>query len=295
MIVPTHLQIETINGVCTARCIMCPMPTWTRKPRLMNEEMFLNILQKFLPYRGQIEYLSLFGCGEPLLDPGFAKKVTIAKALGFQGVGTATNCTNLFPLMAQDILRAGMDTLICGVDGLTKEVHESIRVGTDFDKVLENIMNFMEMRPYYGTTKVIIRFIRQKANIHEWEEFKEFWESILNPAYGDTVVAYDVVDYDGKVARYDELTTLDGVDVPRECGEISNRLTIFSDGGIQLCCADHNGKFDLGNVLKDDPIEVYNTGLFKQYREMIAAGKIGDLILCDTCTIPRSQHRKEQA
>ena len=294
IIIPSHLQIETINGVCTARCLMCPFPTWTRKPQLMGVQTFIAIMNKFLPYRNQIQYLSLFGCGEPLLDKELAVKVKIAKDMGFKGIGTATNCTELSTLKSYELLEAGMDTIICGVDGVTKATHEAVRIGTNFEKVVKNILGFIKMRPAFGKTKMIVRFIRQKANAHEWPEFKAFWTERLNPEYGDSVVAYDIVDYDGKVADYSSKTTLADVEVPRECEEISKRITVFSDGGIQLCCADHNGKFNLGSALTGDPITIYSTGLFAHYRRMIGEGRIEELELCNTCTIPRSFKLKDK-
>jgi len=53
------------------------------------------ILDKFLKYKNRIEYLTLHGLGEPLLDKGLTEKVKIAKDMGFRGTGFATNCTHL--------------------------------------------------------------------------------------------------------------------------------------------------------------------------------------------------------
>ena len=54
MIVPIHLQIETINGVCSSGCTLCMFHTRTRKPRRVAEVEFENILTEFLPYRAQL-------------------------------------------------------------------------------------------------------------------------------------------------------------------------------------------------------------------------------------------------
>ena len=294
MIIPTHLQIETINGVCTARCTMCAFPTWTRKPYRMHLQDHVAILNRFLPYQDNLQYLSLFGFGEPLLDKELPSKVKVAKSMGFKSVGFATNCTELDLLKSNALMEAGLDTLICSVDGINKETHEAIRIGTDFDKVVNNILTFIHMRPLYGHTKVIIRFIRQKANAHEWEEFKAQWEQWLNPAYGDAVISFDVVDCDGKVADYDSKDVLTGIDVPIMCDQLYQRMMVLSNGEVALCCADDNGKFHLGNVLSEDPIEIYNNETFTDYRRMIEEGRIMELDLCKTCTIPRSQKLKDK-
>lgn len=294
MIIPSHLQIETINGVCTARCTMCAFPTWTRKPYRMKKGEFGTILARFLPYQHHLQYLSLFGFGEPLLDKGLPSKIKQAKEMGFKGIGFATNCTELNYSRARSILEAGLDTIICSVDGITKETHEAIRVGTVFKKVVGNIRGFMNMRPRFGRTKVIIRFIRQKANAHEWEAFKVCWERRLDSAYGDAVISFDVVDCDGKVKDYGSKDVLSTIGLPSTCDQLYERIIILSNGDVALCCADDNGKFNMGNALFDDPIEIYNNETFKRYRRLMEEGRIGYLPLCSTCTIPRSMEAKHE-
>ena len=48
MIVPKHLQIETINGICTAKCSMCTIKKWSRKRLIMSDETFEKILKNFI-------------------------------------------------------------------------------------------------------------------------------------------------------------------------------------------------------------------------------------------------------
>ena len=293
MIIPEHLQIETINGVCTARCTMCAFKSWTRKPYTMTQEEFKIILGKFAPYRGTLKYLSLFGFGEPLLDDGLKDKIRFAKFMSFRSVGIATNCTELTAWRSRELLDAGLDTIICSVDGFTKKVHESIRVGTNFEKVVANILGFISIRRYYGA-KVIIRFVRQRANQHEWGKFYDYWMERIDPSYGDAVLSLDVVDCDGKVAEYGDKDVLKGVGIPCYCEQLYNRMLVLSNGDVALCCGDDAGKFNIGNVLKDEPMEIYNGEVFTRYREMIKDGRIGELELCNTCTIPRSMMLKDK-
>jgi hypothetical protein len=43
MIIPRHIQIETINGVCTSYGIMCTKQSWTRKPNVMISDIYIYI------------------------------------------------------------------------------------------------------------------------------------------------------------------------------------------------------------------------------------------------------------
>ena len=292
MIFPNHLHIETVNGLCTARCTMCVINTSKRKPSIMSQKTFKNILERFLPYKDYLQYLSLFWNGEPLLDKGLSNKIKLAKEMGFKSVGFATNCTELTASKSYSLLRAGLDTLICSIDGATKETHEAIRIGTDFDKVVNNVLTFLETRYRVGNAKVIIRFIRQKSNAHEWNDFKDWWEPCLDPSM-DMVTSFDIIDVDGKVEDYNAKDVLSDIKSPLTCDQLNNRMIVMSDGNVALCCADLDGKFNLGNVLEKDPIEIFNGPKFSLFRELISMGRIKDLDLCNKCTIPRSVMMKE--
>jgi len=293
VIIPTTLQIEPVNGICTARCTMCAFPTWTRKPHRMSMKDYTVILERFMPYREHLQYLSLQGFGESLLDSQIAEKVREAKRLGFKGIGFATNCTELNAETSTKLLDAGIDTLICSIDGITKESHEAIRIGTNYEEIVDNVLNFIDVRNlYHYDAKVIIRFIRQKANAHEWEEFKAYWEAQLRPS--DAVVSFDIVDCDSKVKDFADKDVSDGADVPCECDQLYQRIIVLSNGNIVLCCADDNDVFSLGRVFITDPIEIYNNATFTHHREMMRLGKVNLLHLCKTCTIPRSQKLKDK-
>ena len=191
-IIPKHLQIETINGTCTARCRMCTIGEWTRKPSRMKDKDFEVILRKFIPYIQYLDYLTLHGCGEPLLDLGLPKKISIAKHWGFRGVGFATNCTELTPSTSSRLIESGLDTIICSIDGIKKETHEAIRVRTHFEEVVENVKAFIGLRDKMsGKTRVLVRFIRQKLNHKEWPAFNDKWSKCLSNEKGDGVIVFD--------------------------------------------------------------------------------------------------------
>ena len=89
--IPTHIQIEPVNRFCDARCPMCTIkfvPDFTkdakdelsnngkaRPAEVMSLKTFETIASKFKPYVKQIRFLSLHGCGEPLLDKNLSDKI----------------------------------------------------------------------------------------------------------------------------------------------------------------------------------------------------------------------------
>ena len=295
-IFPKHLQIETVNGICTARCDMCTIRQWKRKPNCMRFEIFKKILSKYVHLKDHLEFLTLHGAGEPLLDSGLPDKIATAKQMNFRGIRFASNCTLLTEKVAIAILNAGLDTIICSIDGLDKQTHESIRRGTDFDQVKENVLRFIKIRNDSGTTKVIIRFIRQKINAVQWEDFRSYWKSELNDCFGDDVLTLDIHNWGGDLNDFEHKDMHYGKRIEKLiCSDVFDRMLIGSSGEVSLCCADGDADYmGIGsNVLDSDPIEIFNNYVFRQYREKMLAGDILDLPRCNKCTSVRSRYIKQ--
>jgi hypothetical protein len=293
MVIPSQIQIETVNGMCTARCIMCVRDSWTRKPNIMDNDTYASIIEKFIPYREHIRYVTIQGHGEPLLDRKIAEKVRITKEMGFRGTGFATNCTELDEHRAQELINAGLDTIICSIDGINKDTHEAIRVGTNFDQIVSNVKNFIRIRNRSGSTRVMVRLVRQELNREEWPAYFDYWSEQLDASFGDKVVKFDVHNWGGDLEEYEsmdinaDLEMGDGI-----CEEVYERLVIYSNGNLALCCLDDNGFFDLGNAIDSDPIDLYNGEIFGYYRREMEAGRIRELEHCKTCNIMRSRALK---
>lgn len=290
---PKHIQIETVNGFCNARCIMCTIFDSNRKPEIMSLEKFCAILKKFLPYKDKAEFLTIHGCGEPLLDKTLTEKVAFAKKLGFNGVGFSTNGDMLNSDLSQGLLKAGLDTLIASIDGITKETQEAIRKGTNFDKVYSNIREYIQIRDE-GNFKgrILVRFIRQKKNYDEWEKYKEYWFRYIDPRKGDDVIKFDIHNCAGKIKDYDEMKVIEKDDQAGTCPDLFERFIVFASGDVGFCSADQIGYFDFGNVLDNDPVAIFNNTTYEKYRNAHLKNLQNNLEYCNNCTITTSRHYK---
>ena len=297
---PSHLQVEVVAGLCSADCIMCTIKETPRKG-LMGMDAYTTILSKFASHVRQLKFLTLHGMGEPMLDNSLPEKVRIAKDLGFAGVGFATNATHLTTDKAESLLNNGVDTIIFSLDGIQKETHEKIRRGVDYDQVLNNVLDFIALRDAKDNkTKVIIRMIRQEDNKNEWDEYQAFWQHRLNPAFGDQVSVFDVHNWGGVREskgeeynwRFKKLQDLSR-NTKMVCSDLIDRMIIFVNGDVGLCCGDEKGVHNLGNIFLDDPIVIYNGNKFTQYRKMMKAGRLIDINYCKNCQIILSRMEKQ--
>lgn len=347
--IPTHVQIETVNRFCDARCPMCTIkfvPDFakdapdelsnngiTRKAEIMTVDRFKEISIKFKPYVHKIQFLSLFGCGEPLLDKTLPEKIKFAKdVVGFKGIGITSNCTVLTEKTSVRLLEAGLNCIIPSIDGFTKEVQEKIRPRTNFEKIYKNVQYFIEQRNKLDANcKVLIRMVRQQLNYHQLEDYKAYWIKKLNPKKGDDILTIDIHNTGGKVDGYEKMKVSDSSSKTEDhnahfskevengnfqklvsfknddqgiyinardvekiggCPDLFSRLSIFTSGDVALCSADQSEYFKLGNVINEDPIEVFNSQGFKRYRDKWLSNDYKNLDYCKDCKIYLSRFNK---
>lgn len=294
MIFPSHIQIEPINGACTSRCIMCTFESWTRKPNRMTHEQFKLLLDKLAPHKDRFKMMTLHGAGEPLLDKDLPDKVALAKEMGFHGVGLASNCTELDETTARRLIEAGLDTIICSIDGIDAQTHQAIRRGTDFAVICQNVRRYIRLRDQLDApVRVVVRFIRQELNKGQWPQVQATWQRELDFDKGDDVLVFDVHNWGDTLDEYDPKDPNRGVRFePVTCEDLYQRLIIASNGEVLLCAADDDGFIPIGNAFQQDPIDIYNGPVFTRHRQLMAEGNIHQLKHCRNCTMPRSRSMK---
>ena len=288
--IPRFLQIETVNGLCNARCTMCSIRDWGRKPYRMTMKEFQRIIEKFIPYQKNLEFLSLFFCSEPLFDQTISEKISYSKQLGFKGIGLSTNCSFLDEKKSLSLLNAGLDTLICSIDGVTKKIHEAIRIGTYFDEIVANVENFIQLRNDHGfKTRLILRFVSQNINRCEWKDYKKFWFSRLNLGLNDEIIKFEVIEWIRFDTNHSETSKKQANFNTTKCNYPFERLIILSNGNVALCCLDSEGIYNIGNVFKEDPISIWNNEIFQFYRKAMLEGHVNKLNPCAHCGVPTNR------
>lgn len=163
---PTELQVE-VTGSCNLRCAMCLVayrPTLNRLEGSMPFETFKRVVDD-LP---ELELVTLQGLGEPLLAPDLFRMVEYAASRGIR-MGFNTNATLLTRDKAVRLVKSGLEWLHISVDGATKEVYESIRAGSSFERVERNVRGLVQVMKERSAARPTLSmvFVAMKRNIHE--------------------------------------------------------------------------------------------------------------------------------
>lgn len=77
------------------------------------------------------------------------------------------------------------------------------------------------------------------------------------------------------------------------CSDLLERMWIFIDGNVGLCCGDEKGVFNLGNIFEEDPVGIYNGPIFSEYRNLMSQGNLTDIEYCKNCQIILSRMEKQ--
>ena len=258
-----EVRIET-DSRCNSNCIMCPRSYLTRPQVTMGFYHFKNLCAQAKNLGAKT--ISLFGFGEPLLDPTIAEKVALVTTLGMDSFIT-TNASLLTESVTHKLLDAGLTQIRFSVHGLG-DTYNKTHVGLSWKRTINNITKFLSMNTGWCKTNVSVI----PMNGETVEEIRDFWEfqvdylEIWRPhnwSYGK--------DYRKVKTRK---TT---------CGRpFSGPIQINADGKMMVCCFDFNAIMTVGDTYENTIEEILRG---KEYHRIRTKHKVGDLdgLPCKNC------------
>ena len=86
-------------------------------------------------------------CGEPLLEPELLlEMLAYGRSAGLRSLNLNTNGMLLTPALAEPILDSGVDLVVVGIDGYSRDSYERIRIGGDRDQLYANVEHLLSVR-----------------------------------------------------------------------------------------------------------------------------------------------------
>ncbi|MDY6895288.1 MAG: radical SAM protein, partial [Thermotogota bacterium] len=177
--VPFRVMIENTNR-CNADCVFCPHKNMKRKVGTMPFSFFKEIIGECISL--DINYATVYGFGEPLLDTNIIKKVEYAKSEGIERVTTNTNAQHLTKEKAKGFIEFGLDEIYISLDAATEGTYKKIRPNLDFKKVEKNVLNLIKIREEIGGNRpvVILSYVESDANKNETQDFISKWKRVVD-------------------------------------------------------------------------------------------------------------------
>jgi len=152
---------------CNLACRTCIRNAWGETMGSMSPETFQHILDD-LAVRNPKPTVFFGGFGEPLMHPEIAEMVQKAAQVASR-VELITNGLLLTAKLAENLAKAGLNTLWVSLDGASPESYADVRLSESLQSVLQNISVYREQyRQARGNEAEIgIAFVAMKRNINE--------------------------------------------------------------------------------------------------------------------------------
>jgi MoaA/NifB/PqqE/SkfB family radical SAM enzyme len=155
---------------------MCEHTYWKdQEERHLSFDEFKHIVSQF----PRLRWLHLTGEGSAFTNPDYVKMLEYAKSKQI-----CVYLVDSFDHIPQEAIEKLIDLQIEGVyislDAVKKETYESLRIGCDFNRVMQNIRRFIELKKAKKSMlpEISFRYIVMKQNFREMPEFLDLVASL---------------------------------------------------------------------------------------------------------------------
>jgi radical SAM protein with 4Fe4S-binding SPASM domain len=265
---PRVVLIDTVS-YCNLRCSMCVHKEMTREKGIMSWNLFTKIIDEIAETDKGVRVWMVF-FGEALLlkrrKPSIFDKITYAKKKGLLDVVLNSNGNLLDEEAARGVMESGLDAIYIGLDAFRKETYEKVRVGGDYEKVVQNTLRLIELKRIMNLPKpeVFVQFVVMDINEKEVGDFTKFWNH-----QGAIVKVRPKVSWAGSI---DAPNLTLGNETRWPCHWAMQTMSITDTGKVVTCAVDLDAKFVAGDVNHQSLKEVWN-GKLKELRQYHVLGE----------------------
>jgi radical SAM protein with 4Fe4S-binding SPASM domain len=271
--VPPAIQIEP-TLFCNVNCITCCRSKCTRPVGNMDFSLFRKIIDD-AAHIG-VQRVLLFVFGESLLHPQIIEMIRYIKDRGL-AFHLTTNGELLDREMGEAILRAGVtsaDYVTFSILGFSATVHEQVMRGINHDRVLQNVLQFLESRKRLGINGPVIEtvFYSIPENQHELGPFLDYWSEVADHAIngGNAVEAF-IDQQQSRKCR------------ARTCTQLWERMCILWNGDVAICGEDLDGEHLVGNMRDQSIRQVWQGEALAHIKRTHKEGQFEKISLCKFC------------
>jgi len=293
---PTFLSIEP-SSVCQLHCPQCPCGK--RGGELRSDAfMSLSTFNKILhDAKGWVHTFQFYFQGEPLLNPHLSEMIRLAHEAHIYTI-CSTNALALTPLLARQLVEAGLDRMVVSIDGLSENSYQTYRRGGSLNKALQGLVFLRQAKQQTGSRMHIeLQCLRLKSNEHEWKMFRRSYRqmgadslSLKTAQFYDYEQGNALFPTDSRYSRYCRMD--DGMYRPKNrmkslknkpCRRVSLGCVITVNGDVLPCCFDKTSRYRMGNILLTELDQIWKGSAFQTFRQQVTHNRM-EYAMCGNCT-----------
>ncbi|HEY9062153.1 MAG TPA: radical SAM protein [Pseudobacteroides sp.] len=286
---PINLDIE-ITNCCNLKCPMCPRTAMIKDNVQVSGGKFNTGFMDFSLYKSLIDQADQIGVkavklnwlGEPTMHKDVVKMVAYAKDKGIIDVLMNTNGVLLDKELARGLIEAGLDRLLFSFDSPYKGDYEKIRIGADYEKVMENIKSINKLRNELQKDNPLTRvsMVRMKENENQFKDFMElFKEHVDIVAWSEYTNKEELLRDEMKRIKRDKIKNF-------ACAQLWQRMFVSWNGNVVVCCADVTMEYFVGDATKEKLIDIWKNDSYQNIRKVHMSGNCQSISICNKCDMP---------
>ena len=221
-----------------------------------------------------VEEIGLFYLGESFLSRRLAEAIAHARKLGFPYIFLTTNGRLATPERVRACLEAGLDSLKFSFNWADAEQCKQVTRVDAFETVIANIAAARAARDRHaaetghrcGLYASSILYdgdqqARMEAAVERIRPYvdEHYWLPLYSQA-GLTGGLRDTNPVAGNVGRVGALRD------PLPCWSLFTEGHVTYDGRLAACCFDHDGRFDMGDLTREDFMAAWHSPRFRALR-----------------------------
>jgi len=276
---PYILNIEPTNA-CNLVCSFCPRDISGRKVGFMPLEFFQKICDEAAEH-GPIFRILLQKDGESLIHPDIDKMIAYAKKVrASKVVSLISNGIPLNRKMSRKLIEAGLDDLTISIDAVEPKGYAQLKGPDEYQKVVDNIHTFLEVRREMGAKKPFIeaRMVHERGNEAAVERFTEIWQGVVDKV--------DITPYHTWLGSVEDKTSdyARAKEIERyPCALLWYTGVINWDGKVSLCCIDYACQGIVGDLNDQTMYEVWNSPEMNRIRRAHVEDDTDSVPICSMC------------
>ena len=277
------------SDACNFKCRFCPtsdrtlMKSVGRPWRQMPIELFKKIADDLLEFPKKVEVLRLYKDGEPLINKNLVEIIKYAKKVGAsKRIDTTTNASLLTKEKSLQLVDAGLDRINISIYGVNNEQYKDFSgVKLEFQKVLENVKNFYEVR---GNCEMLVKINGDTLTENEKQLFLgEFGDHTDKIFIEHTMACWPEFELRGLQVNQSKGIYNQDIHEVNTCPYPFYSLSINSDGLASVCFLDWSRKMVIGDTKIQSVQDIWLGEKMRGYRKMFLKGDRKKHPLCGGC------------
>jgi len=175
---PEAIEIEPTTR-CHLKCIICEHTYWNEPARDLNYEEFEKIIGQF----PRLKWIGVTGIGSQFLNKDFIKMLEYLKKRGVY-----IEFFDSFDLISEEVsnrlIDLAVDKVWLSCEASTKQTYEKIRVGANFDKIINNVSKFLELKKKRRALlpELWFHYIINRYNVREMPDYVDMVAGLVKDA-----------------------------------------------------------------------------------------------------------------